>query len=82
MLDDSALILTSIGAATVAVTLLRRRGRRLQRAIPVAPVSPGVGARHFADALCAAAAEPLRIAGPRWKSLAETLQLPAGDRLD
>ena len=81
MLDDLALILTSIGSATAAIALLRRRTRRAPSTIPLAPVSPGPGARHLAGALCAAA-EPLRIAGPSWKSLAETLQLEPGDLLD
>lgn len=86
MIDDFALILTSVAAASGTVALLRRRGRRGQRTRPGAVheprVSRGAGARHLADALCAAAAEPLRIAGPHWKSLAETLQLPASDRLE
>ncbi len=77
MLDDLALILTSVGAATVAVGLLRRRARRASR-----PVPARVGARHLAEVLCAAASEPLRIAGPRWKSLAEMVQIQASERLD
>jgi hypothetical protein len=82
MLDDQALILASIGTATGAVALFRRRTRRARIARASWPVPVGVGARHLADALCAAATEPLRIAGPHWKSLAEMVQVQAGNRLD
>lgn len=78
MLDDIASVLASIGAATGAVALLRRRSRRART---LRPVPARVGARHLAEVLCAAAAEPLRIADPHWKSLAEMVQVQAGDRL-
>lgn len=81
MLDNIALILTSVGAGT-AVALLRRRARPERSAVLLAPVCPGAGARHLADALCAAAAEPLRVAGPHWKSLAEMVQTQTSERLD
>lgn len=79
MLDDLTLILTSVGAATFAVALLRRRVRRARA---TRPVHARVGARHLAEVLCAAAAEPLRIASPHWKSLAEMVQIQASERLD
>ena len=82
MIDDPALVLASIGTASGVVALLRRRVRRVRTARASWPVPVGVGARHLADALCAAAGEPLRIAGPRWKSLAEMVQVQAGNRLD
>lgn len=80
MLDDVALVLASIGAATGAVALLRRRSRRArtQQRRGVARV----GKRRLAEVLCAAAAEPLRIASPHWKSLAEMVQVQASHRLD
>lgn len=79
MLDDLTLILTSVGAATFAVALLRRRARRARA---TRPVPARVGARHLAEVLCTAAAEPLRIASPHWKSLAEMVQIQASERLD
>ncbi len=79
MLDDIALVLASIGAATGAVAVLRRRSRRARSQRP-APAR--VGTRRLAEVLCAAAAEPLRIAGPHWKSLAEMVQVQATHRLD
>jgi hypothetical protein len=75
MLDDLALILTSVGAASGAVALLRRRARRHH------VFQARAGARHLAEALSAVAAEPLTVAAPTWKSLAETLEPETCERL-
>jgi hypothetical protein len=77
MIDDLALILTSVGAASCSVALLRRRARRVSSP----PFHAGAGARHLVEALSAAATEPLPIAAPTWKSLAETLEPEACERL-
>lgn len=79
MIDDLALVLASVGTATGAVAVLRHRARRARPSVP-APV--GAGARHLADALCTAAAEPLPVAGPAWKSLAEAIEPRTSDPLD
>ncbi len=71
MLDDLILIVASVGTATSAAALLRRRARRTRVSWPS---FAGAGARQLADALCPAAAEPLPVAGHAWKSLAETLE--------
>ena len=42
----------------------------------------GAGARQLADALSPAAPGPLPVAGRDWKSLVETLEPRACDRLD
>ncbi len=78
MLDDLILIVASVGTATGAAALLRRRARRARASWPAVT---GAGARQLADALCPVSAEPLPVAGPAWKSLAETLEPCACERL-
>lgn len=78
MLDDIAVVLASVGTASTAVALLRRRARRA-RIAALAPLR--VGARHLADALSTAAAEPLPVAAHPWRSIVETLELEAHDTL-
>lgn len=73
------LILASVGAATGTAALLRRRARRARVSWPS---FVGAGARQLADALRPGASEPLPVAGRYWKSLAETLEPHACDRLD
>lgn len=71
MVDDLILILASVGTATSAAALLRRRARRTRETWPS---FAGAGARQLADTLCTVAADPLPVAGQAWKSLAETLE--------
>lgn len=78
MFADLTLILASLGAVIGAAVILRRR---LRRARATWPIFAGAGARQLAEALCAAGAEPLPLAGRAWKSLAETLEPRACDRL-
>lgn len=79
MLDDIAVVLASVGTASTAVALLRRRVRRARSLAALAPL--GVGVRHLADALCSASSEPLPVADHAWRSIAETLELEADDTL-
>ena len=79
MVDDLILILASVGTATGTAALLRRRARRAR--MPWTAFA-GAGARQLADALSPAAPGPLPVAGRDWKSLAETLEPRACDRLD
>ncbi len=78
MVDDLILIVASVGTASGAAALLRRRARRARAAWSSVT---DAGARQLADALCPVAAEPLPVAGPAWKSLAETLEPCACERL-
>lgn len=73
MVDDLILILASVGTATSAAALLRRRARRTRETWP-SFAGAGAGARQLADTLCTVAADPLPVAGQAWKSLAETLE--------
>lgn len=79
MLDDITVVLASVGTASTAVALLRRRARRARSLAP--SLATGAGARHLAEVLSAADAEPLAMADHHWKSIAETLEPQACDRL-
>jgi hypothetical protein len=79
MVSDVTLILASLGAVTGAAVIVRRR---LRRARATWPIVAGAGARQLGEALFAVAAQPLPLAGRAWKSLAETLEPHACDRLD